>query len=486
MLDQLIFFVFFVYGLAFFGMGIAMALESGRSPALVEARVLRPLAAFGLIHGTHEWMESYLLQARSFGTYLPSWLPWVRLVLLASSFASLMLFAYHLLRLVSPRYDSKRIIHLMSFSFYSSAILISAYLTYRVSAISWFEFLDGLSRYLLAVPASVLSAIALRARARQANREKLDTLASNFFITALGFGIYALTQFVVHPMEMFPAQIINEQAFLEFTGFPIQIVRTLTAVLITIGLLRATFVMDKERKKQLFAAQQMRLEALQEQENLRRDLLTHTVHAQEEERARIARELHDETSQVLSGFSLELAALQSMLKRNKTASVKVEHLQNLSRQISQGIYRLVHDLRPAQLDDLGLVAALRYLLGQYHAAEKIDVAFKVGGDVRRLDPLLETILFRVAQEALANIVRHAGTRNASLELCFEGDHVHLTVADQGQGFDADGRFAAPRGWGLAGMRERIESVGGDFILKSVPGAGTTIEVIVPLNKKQEI
>jgi two-component system sensor histidine kinase UhpB len=282
---------------------------------------------------------------------------------------------------------------------------------------------------------------------------------------------------------MFPARYLNAATFLIATGFPIQVIRTITAVMITIGLLRATFNMEAERQFQLSAAQQSRLDALQQQETLRRELLAHTVHAQEEERARIARELHDETSQELSAFSLELAALRSMLKRQKAASAKVEHLQNISRRVSQGLYRLVHDLRPAQLDDLGLVAALRYFIGHYHADTNIDVRFKVDGEPRRLDPALETVLFRVAQEGLANIARHAKTCAADLVLSFQSDLVHLSVADQGQGFDANGRFAEPRGWGLAGMRERVESVGGDFRLVSARGAGTQIEVMIPLKQK---
>jgi two-component system sensor histidine kinase DegS len=116
------------------------------------------------------------------------------------------------------------------------------------------------------------------------------------------------------------------------------------------------------------------------------------------------------------------------------------------------------------------VAALRYFIGHYHADNNIDVRFRVDGDVRRLDPSLETVLFRVVQEGLANIARHAGTCEADVQLVFEPDLIHLIVADQGQGFDA-------------GMRERVESVGGDFRLTSARGSGTQIEIIVPLKIK---
>ena len=262
------------------------------------------------------------------------------------------------------------------------------------------------------------------------------------------------------------------------SGFPIQVVRTFAAVIITIGLLRSMFNMEDERRVQFYAAQQSRLEALQQQEALRRELLAHTVHAQEEERARIARELHDETAQELSAFSLELATLRSMVKRQKVASAKVEHLQNISRRVSQGICRLVHDLRPAQLDDLGLVAALRYFIGHYHTDTDINVMFQIEGDVRRLDPSLETVLFRVVQEGLTNIARHAGTCEADVGLIFEADLIHLIVADQGQGFDAQGSFPEPNGWGLAGMRERVRICRRG--LSSYLGTRRGIEVIVPL------
>jgi signal transduction histidine kinase len=386
-----------------------------------------------------------------------------------------MLFAVHLYRLTTPRYDSKTFLYLVSFGLYAVAILASVSFTYWTASAPWLNLLDGLSRYLLAVPSSVMATITLYAWARASRNGNRPALAPNLTWTALGFGIYALTQFIVHPMRMFPANFLNEASFLAAFGFPIQIVRTLMAVLITVGLLRAIFSMDESRKVEFLSAQQERMEALQNQEALRRDLFRHTVRAQEEERARIAREL-----QQLSAVMLELATLRSMVKRKKDATEKVEHLQTLSRQVSQGLYRLVRDLRPAQLDDLGLVPALRYLIGQYHLSMNLDAAFSVQGDVRRLDPVLETILFRVVQEALTNVARHAQTCEAEVGLTFGKDNVCLTVADKGQGFDALPRFSTPRGFGLAGMRERVESVGGEFCLISAPGQGTIINVQLPL------
>jgi signal transduction histidine kinase len=481
-MDQITFLVFFIYGLAFFGMGITMALESGRSPALAQARVLRPLAAFGLIHGTHEWMESYLIQAKTFGTTLPDWLPWLRLTFLVASFASLFLYGVQMLLLVSPYSLWKRVFRFSVFGAYALFIIISISQAYTRSPIPAINMLDGLARYLLAIPAALLATLALRAQGRNAREQERVHLSTSLSIAAFGFGIYTLTQFFVHPIDMFPARYINEEAFLAFTGFPIQLIRTIMAISITYGLLRATQSMEEERRKQLFAAQQSRLEALEQQEEIRRELLRYTVQAQEDERARIARELHDETSQILSAFILELAALRELSKHKTQIKNIVNRLQELSYQMSQGLYNMVHDLRPAQLDDLGLVPAIKSLLDSEYCPKGMEVAFQVSGAPKRLDSLIETVLYRVTQEALTNVDRHAETNQAILRLDYAPAQVTLGVLDSGKGFDPDEPLRPPRGWGLEGMRERVEAVGGQLILYSANGRGTAVEVVIPLEQ----
>jgi signal transduction histidine kinase len=479
-LDEWLFLIYFIYGLAFFGMGLAMALESGRLPALAESRVLRPLAAFGIIHGAHEWFESYLLQASSLPAPLPAWIPWLRIGTLAISFPWLLLFARNLMRLGSLGPVQQWVERHHIFELYWLAVIFSAWISYRSDPLPGLVFWDAMARYLLAVPASLLATLALNARGRQAAAESRPELARFFHFAAVGFAVYTFTQILVHPLNMFPANIINQAVFAHYTGIPVQLVRTIVAVLITYSLIRATQAVEQERHIQLFAVQQARLQALQQREELRRQLLQHTVQAQEDERARIARELHDETAQVLSAFSLQLATLGTSLKRQPKALATVENLRDLSRQVSKGIYRLVHDLRPAQLDDLGLIPALNCLLAQVGSTERVEIELQVEGSPRRLDLAIETILFRVAQEAITNVVRHAHTRRARVDLCFGEHEIRLTVADQGLGFDARAPLSAPRGWGLEGMRERVEAAGGRFTLTSVRGCGTTVTAVIPL------
>jgi signal transduction histidine kinase len=479
-LDRFLFLVYFIYGLSFFTMGIAMWLEAGRSPALAEARVLRPLATFGLLHGTHEWLESYLLQAGLLGVTPASWLTGLRLVLLACSFVFLFRYAIQMLLLVSPRDLRLRILRFSIFGIYAMIILTSAAHACQTATIPVADFLDALARYLLAIPAAFLAALALRAQARHAGREYRIKLSRNLLLAAIGFGIYALAQLFVRPIAMFPAQYLNADAFRIWAGFPIQLIRTLMAILITIALLGATQSVEEERKNQLFSTQRAHLEALEQRDTLRRELLRHTVNTQEEERARIARELHDETSQLLSAISLELATLRTLAGRKPRMLSSLTKLQDLSRQMSRGLYDLVYTLRPAQLDDLGLVPALNSLIENEFRPKGLQVTFDVGGKPRRLDALIETVLFRVAQEALTNVSRHAMTKLATVQLEYSGEKVKLAIRDSGRGFDPYEPLHPPRGWGLAGMRERIEAVDGNFSLSAAPHKGTTIEVVIPI------
>jgi two-component system sensor histidine kinase NreB len=153
--------------------------------------------------------------------------------------------------------------------------------------------------------------------------------------------------------------------------------------------------------------------------------------------------------------------------------------------MSQGLYRMVHDLRPAQLDDLGLIPAIQYLIdeGQAHTGLVVDLEIK--GSQQRMDPLVETVLFRVVQEALTNVSRHANTQHVDIRFSFDERQVTLSVEDEGDGFDLSKLHKDGRGWGLAGMRERTESVGGEFNIQSTPDAGTIIEVTIPCAEQNQ-
>jgi signal transduction histidine kinase len=482
-------FVFFIYGLAFFSMGIALVLETSRSPLLGERRALLLLAIFGLLHGVHEWAEIILVQGMWLGAPFPAQLAWLRVGWLALSFVPLLFFSLRVLDGLPGRNRWCRYASTGLLAAYGLLLLANALLDLPQPV----ERADALARYLLAVPAGLLASWALSARARQLRTENHLHLANHFRWAALGFGVYGLSQLFVSPVAMFPAQWVNASSFAGLFGVPVQVLRAGMAVLITTNLIRAMQLAERGREAQLKAAQQARLEALEqvqrdliEREALRRELLRHIVIAQEDERARIARELHDETAQFLTALNLNLATLGNSVPRKRMVAELLDRLQVLTQDMSEGIYRMVHDLRPAQLDDLGLVAALQYLADEERRRSGLEVDLGVEASGQRPDPLVETVLFRVAQEALTNVARHAHCRQARVQLQIAPDQAVLRVSDEGSGFQMDELGWLPRTWGLAGMRERVESVGGQLVLQSAPGKGTLIEVVVPVNEAPNI
>ncbi|MGD0751157.1 MAG: sensor histidine kinase [Anaerolineales bacterium] len=470
--------VYFVYGLAFFSLGMALTVEGGRSPAMADAQILRPLAIFGLLHGTHEWLEAYLMQSEAYGVTLPAWLSWFRLFLLIISFFFLIIFGIMVFKMHASTLGTGAFILLGILGVYVLFILINAYLAIRSPGNSWFDLLNALARYLLAVPGAILAAFALRVQAVQSTGDERRHLVTHLTIAAVGFFIYGLTQLFVSKVNMFPARFINTTDFSLWFGIPIQAVRAVVAVTITLGMVRVTQLAESSRQHLAAAVQKERLEALEQRDSLRHELLVHTVQAQEEERTRIARELHDETAQVLTAFSLNLATLRTYISIVPETTPMVDRLQALCKQMSQDLYRLVHDLRPAQLDDLGLIPAIQYLKDS-SALQGLDVSLEVEGKNRRLDSIVETVLFRVVQEALNNVLRHAQARQAHVLIQFSPQEIILKISDSGIGFSPELSLNPPHGWGLAGMRERVDLIGGQLKIGSEPGRGVIVEVTVP-------
>jgi signal transduction histidine kinase len=338
---------------------------------------------------------------------------------------------------------------------------------------------DSAARYVLAVPSAALASLALVGSARSAAARDQARVAANLRLGAIGFAVYGASQALVPPQPWFPASLINHESFLSVTGVPIQGVRAAVAALISFGLLRAMQAVERQRQTDWIAANQARLAAVKQRDTLRRDLLRHVVRSQEDERARIARELHDQIAQLLSAFSLDLGALRSKLKRADLTQT-VGRLQEQVRDMSQALYDLVRDLRPSHLDSLGLVPALKFLGSEEYGPKGLEVEVRVTGKPRPLGGLVDTGLFRVAQESLTNVLRHAHVAQAEIEVLYDGDRVCMRVRDRGRGFDPDADFNPPRGWGLAGMRERVEALSGRFALRTAPDEGTTVEAVIPL------
>ncbi len=479
--------MYFIYGLAFFSMGLAMALEEGRSTSLAEPGFLKPLAAFGMLNAVHQWLEIVVLHGTWMDMSLPKPLILTKLAFLAFSYTSLIAFGAQALR---PTRQVRAGVYagLFFLLLYIGAILVNHLLPWKTPP-NCLKCADALARYILALPGATLAALALFHRARQARKEQ-SPLASSFLLAAFGFALYAFTQIFAYRAAIYPAPFINSELFQEMTGIPIQLIRTVLALFTMGNLIRASQLAEKLRQQELLGVQQEKLDALEQvkgellkRKELRQKLLRHIVLAQEEERSRISRELHDDTAQILTAASLNMAALKNVVEKDDKAVTLLERSQDLCQEMSQALYRLVHDLRPAQLDDLGLVSALHHLTDENRFSKRIKIDFKASGTQQRVNPVIETVLFRVAQEALTNVIRHAKTDQAALHIIFEEDSLILRVSDQGVGFNMD--LQTTDRFGLAGVVERVELIGGTCTIASTPGKGTTMTVTVPLEKSKE-
>jgi signal transduction histidine kinase len=224
---------------------------------------------------------------------------------------------------------------------------------------------------------------------------------------------------------------------------------------------------------------------LQLKEQIRTELLRQLISAQEDERRRVARELHDVTSQALATLAVRLEALttQSRLKAKDIAN-QLEGIKSLLASTSKEVHRLIYDLRPSLLDDLGLPAALRSCAHNALDAAGVEVHLEVIGQERRLPPQVEIALFRIAQEAITNIACHARAESAYLSLEFNDESIGLQIEDDGVGFDPSHVFSSPagtsKGVGLLGMKERAELLGGTFTIDTRPGGGTRVAVEIPV------
>jgi len=224
-------------------------------------------------------------------------------------------------------------------------------------------------------------------------------------------------------------------------------------------------------------------EEVQRQARVRGELLNQLFSIQEEERKRLARELHDETTQSLTALAINLETLSATVQ-DESARDKLKSLQVLSLKTLDELHRLIYELRPAALDDFGLVMALRSLARGELERAGIVVEFHVTGRQKRLPPRLENTLYRLVQEAVSNTVRHSGAKHGKIVLQFNKSSVAAHIADDGTGFDVTEALTTtdrPRGLGLLGMRERVSLVNGTFEIHSgKDGKGTEINIAIPL------
>jgi signal transduction histidine kinase len=244
----------------------------------------------------------------------------------------------------------------------------------------------------------------------------------------------------------------------------------------------AEFGIESERVLGSFAASAAT--AVATAQSAAKDSVRNSIEAAERERGRWARELHDESLQSLAGLRVILSAAR---RGGDVDGLLAQAVEQVDATIAE-MRRLIADLRPATLDELGLAAALEALVERLGWGEVLDVELRVelaedgGGNPIRYLGQIEDTVYRLVQEALTNVARHAGVNRAGVEVIEADEEIRVLIEDRGQGFDSGGDTD---GFGLLGMRERVVLAGGTLALRSAPGAGTTITAELPARRRQK-
>jgi signal transduction histidine kinase len=217
-----------------------------------------------------------------------------------------------------------------------------------------------------------------------------------------------------------------------------------------------------------------------------RVLTSSLIQAQEEERRRLARELHDGLNQQLAMLAVELGMLVHQVTESTSAlREQLATLRDRAEGLCNDLRRITHQLHPAALEHLGLISALRSHCAEVGRNEGIKVRFQVGAELGAMPRELAVCLYRITQEALRNVAKHSRTQEAWVEIGRHRDGIRLTIVDKGVGFDSR-MPEAGKALGLISMRERVQLLSGSVTIKSAPGEGTCVEVRIPLESRRQI
>ena len=263
--------------------------------------------------------------------------------------------------------------------------------------------------------------------------------------------------------------VLSFAAFREFRVWPDELVQRLR----TIGEIFANALARKRADQDVHA----RTESLRKTQDELRLLAGRLLQAQEDERRRIAREMHDDWTQRLAVLAIDAAKLETQLDPSSNAHCKLQEMRGELVRLSEDVHALSRHLHPSILDDLGLVDALRSECANVTRREGVAVAYRSDDVTASLPKDVALCVYRVAQEALRNVVKHAGTKEARVSLVGSSRELILTVQDRGVGFDLAG-VRSREGLGLSSMGERVRLVRGELSVVSEPGQGTTVTVRV--------
>lgn len=458
--------IFFVYGEAFFVLGLAIALQLWKHSRLPLTRTLPWLAAFGFTHGFHEWGHLFIaIQA----TYVPPsvvhFLVILRAFLVALSFVFLFQFGIETLR---PLPEKIRLVRYLPLSLFIVWIWYGSVLTRTLDDPSkWYINVSDIARYTLGFPGAAIASYGLYHQSQDLKqRVRLPrSIARSFTLAALSLLGYALIGGLVVPSaDFFPADTLNTQLIYNVTSVPVEIWRSVLGLALAVAVIRALelFHLEIERRLTEMEEQQVMLA----------------------ERERIGRELHDITLQSIYAAGLLLRTAERNVQQTQV-DVALEQIHHSIRLLDDTITSIRQYIGHLQAPSTfhSLKAGLLELIQQSLIESLLDVETAIDvPDDRTLTPDQIRHLLAIINEALSNVVRHAHAQHVLIRATASEHYLCLQIQDDGQGIVPD--YVV--GYGLRNMQERVRMLGGQLTLTSQPGHGTAVKVEIPWMEDHDI
>ncbi len=451
--------IYFVYGLVFFVLGLAIALQSRRYSRLDLARSLSWLAAFGFAHGFHEWGDLFIpIQATYLSAGAIHGLYALHLLLLAISFACLFEFGVALLR---PLGRLRWLHGLPAGLIMAWALAVFFILPAMLpDPEAWYHGANTLARYSIGFPGGLLAAYALR----QHSYERIAPLNAPTIVTWLRLAGIALALYAVFggliapPLPVFPANVINTETFEQAFGVPPMVVRSLVGLFLAVTIIRALDIFALETRRIIESMEQQHILAA--------------------ERERLGRELHDGAIQSVYTAGLLVESAQYLAEPGSPVAARLDRAMVALNDAILDLRRSLSELRgqPGEALAEPLAAALRRITEDPRFRSMVDVRLTLDlPEDETLSPVRANHILAIVNEALSNAVRHARASQVAIDARRSDGRLCITLHDDGIGLPR----AIEPGYGLRNMRDRARLLGGRLEVTSPPGKGTTVEVDVP-------
>lgn len=448
--------IYFVYGLVFFILGFAIILQIRQSSRLDFTRSLRWLAAFGITHAFHEWGDLFIpIQAEYLSAEIIRAFYILHLVLLALSYAFLCEFGLALLNTGKRGGGFHWLIALL---FFGWVILLFRSIPPAISDERVWRFpANAMARYFIGFPGGLLAAYGLRHYTlRRIKPLNVPNIVLNLRVAGIALAIYALLGGLIPPpVNFFPGNILNRETFTDVVGIPPLVFRSLTGLVVAVGLIRALEVFDVVTER--------RIEELEQHQ-----IVT-------AERERLARNLHDGAIQKVYSAGLLVESASRLADEDSEMSARLEKSLAVLNDAIADLRRNLSELHGGSSTSTeSLHTLLSEIANDPHYASMVSIALHSETPItRRLSPIRAGHVIAIVNEAMANIVRHAQAKQVKLETRDLGNQLQLEIKDDGVGMPAEPR----PGYGLRNMRDRSRLLNGD--LRFSDDKGTTVTLTIP-------